>query len=835
MRKQAVSNCASHRPDRDSKPDNGGKTMRRIANPITTKYDLPLITILLILITLSTAIPSATAQCSQADPDGSGTIDIYDYATFASCQTGPNGGPIEPACATLDLDTDGDIDLQDFARFQNAFGVTHGRMLTSPTFIAGVTQSSMDIGDLDGDGDLDIALGSSGRVTVMMNNSSGNVTLYSDRVSYFTGVGTSSVVMGDLNGDGYLDLATANPGTIPDYIGTVSVFMNFGDGTFAENVIYSGGVASRSIAIGDIDNDGDLDLAVANSNLYPEYLSTVSVLMNQGDGTFADEVSYNSGPDSSSIVLGDLDSDGDLDIAVANSGYAPDRFGSVSVLMNDGNGTFADDVLYDTGEYSRSVAIGDFDRDGDLDLAVGNRYDDDISVLLNLGDGTFADEVRYIVGEGPTTVLTADVDGDENLDLVVTVLHSDDISVLMNYGDGLFANAVSYETRNSPRSAAVGDVDGDGDIDFVVGIDFGILVLPNHGDGVFDGAFVSDVTYETGDSPQSVAIGDMNGDGNADLAVANIVSNDVSILLNYGDGTLADDVTYGVGDNPLSVAVGDLDGDGDLDIAVANGIGDNVSVLLNRGDATFADDETYATGKPSSVVIGDLDGDGDLDLVVANGGANIWGEDGDVSVLLNHGDGTFADNVRYGTGSRPLTVAIGDLDSDGDIDLAVTNENGFNVSVLLNNGDGTFADDVLYETSFFPGSVAIGDLDVDGDLDLAVSSAWGGGITVLLNIGDGTFADLVYAGGGGSPDTVVIGDMDGDADPDLIMTNLGSEIVSVLLNNGDGTFATDLRYSVGELLSSVAIGDLDGDGDLDLVLTNESNDNVSLVLSGCIP
>ncbi len=246
--------------------------------------------------------------------------------------------------------------------------------------------------------------------------------------------------------------------------------------------------------------------------------------------------------------------------------------------------------------------------------------------------------------------------------------------------------------------------------------------------------FGTAVTYGVGSGPMSVAIGDLNGDGEADLAVANWGGGNgdtVSVLLNEGSGTFGTAVTYGVGSGPASVAIGDLNGDGKADLAVANGGSATVSVLLNEGSGRFGTAVTYGVGSgPNSVAIGDLNGDGKADLAVANSGDNT------VSVLLNEGSGRFGTAVTYGVGSGPFSVAIGDLNGDGKADLAVANFGGTTVSVLLNEGSGVFGTAVTYGVGINPNSVAIGDLNGDGKADLAVANYGGGSgttVSVLLN------------------------------------------------------------------------------------------------------
>lgn len=189
---------------------------------------------------------------------------------------------------------------------------------------------------------------------------------------------------------------------------------------------------------------------------------------------------------------------------------------------------------------------------------------------------------------------------------------------------------------------------------------------------------------------------------------------------------------YAAGTQLYSVAISDLNGDGRLDLAVANFLSNNVSVLLGNGNGTFAPQVNYAAGAaPQSVAIGDLNGDGRLDLTVVNGNS----PSASVSVLLGNGNGTFAPQVVYPVGVQPRSVAIGDLNADGRPDLAVANYNSNTVSVLLGNGDGTFAAPVSFTEGDRPSGIAAGDLNGDGRPDLVVANYWGNNVSVLLNAG----------------------------------------------------------------------------------------------------
>ena len=335
---------------------------------------------------------------------------------------------------------------------------------------------------------------------------------------------------------------------------------------------------------------------------------------------------------------------------------------------------FAPAVNYGAGDSPRSVFCADLDGDSDLDLAVANSYGDNVSILENNGDGTFEDTVNYAVGDGPWSVFCADLDKNLDLDLAVTNEWSDNVSILLNQGDGSFQSRVDYTTGVNPFSVFCADLDGDCDLDLAVTNVCGpnVSILKNNGDGTFQ----TKVDYGTGGAPSSVFCADLDGDSDLDIAVANDVSNSVSILKNNGDGTFQTKVDYDVGDHPFSVFCADLDGDSDLDLAVANQGSHDVSILKNNGDGTFQTKVDYGgLSYPVSVFCADLDGDTDLDLTLSNGSS------GRISVLENNGDGTFQPKVDYSVGGFTLSVFSADLDGDSDLDLVVTNDS---VSILMN-------------------------------------------------------------------------------------------------------------------------------------------------------
>jgi VCBS repeat protein/FG-GAP repeat protein len=334
----------------------------------------------------------------------------------------------------------------------------------------------------------------------------------------------------------------------------------------------------------------------------------------------------------------------------------------------------------------------------------------------------------------------------------------------------------------------------------------------------------------------SVAIGDFNGDGVPDLVVANSAGPyELWLLLGNGDGTFQAARTFtSGGESPVSLAVGDFNGDGIQDLAVANMYADSVSVLLGNRDGIFRGPVSFGAGdSPRSVAVGDFDGDGIQDLAVANSGRDFpFLTPGSVSVLLGNGDGTFQAAQNHRLNRFPWSVAVGDFNRDGKLDVAVVTFNSDSVGVvLLGNGDGTFQAERYFGTGIpgnFPASVAVGDFNGDGLADLAVAGPgappayYDGSVSVLLGNGDGTFQGVRHYDAGAGPFSVAVGDFNGDGLADLAVANEVSDNVSVLLGQGDGTFQAARSFGAGLRPAFVVVGDLNGDGLPDLAVANFS-------------
>jgi hypothetical protein len=366
--------------------------------------------------------------------------------------------------------------------------------------------------------------------------------------------------------------------------------------------------------------------------------------------------------------------------------------------------------------------------------------------------------------------------------------------------------------------------------------------------------FVSPVTFPVGVDPRAVTVADFNNDGKPDLAIVNAgpssaSQSSLSVLLGNGDGSFQSALTTnvlnsGAGQgNALSVAVGDFNHDGLPDAALntTGPAGNAVEVMLGKGDGSFQPNHLILPvgATPLSVAAGDFDGNGALDLVTAN-------ENGTVSVLLGNGNGSFRPRVDLAVGGAPRAIAVGDFNGDGRLDVVTAQQLTDTVSVLLGHGDGTFAQPLVFAASgqnFTPESMALGDINGDGKVDLVIKSVSvldsdAFQLGVLLGKGDGTFQGPILAPAqpDGSGD-LALGDFNNDGRMDAAVADqLGAPTgnLSVFFGNGDGTFQPNLRLDLltgGNEPLGVAAADLNGDGLVDLIAANASSGTVGVLLT----
>jgi hypothetical protein len=421
------------------------------------------------------------------------------------------------------------------------------------------------VADFDGDGDLDLAIVDSWHDAVRLLTNRGDAT-FDVAGDYFATGTAGDIVAADFNGDHLPDIAASGFAT--------AVLFNHGHDQFIAAAEQPVAYYGKEVAAGDLDGDGKPDAVVA-TGLFDATDGTdgVSVLVQGAGGTLGPPTIYPAGKWVSAVALGDLDGDHDLDVVAANN-----IDDTVSVLVNDGHDVLGAPSAYAAGPGPMSVVVADFNGDQALDIAVGHFGDATVSVLINDGHGAFAAPTSFAVGTKPERIAARDLDGNGSVDLVAANHDDNTISVLLNQGNGTFATAATYAAGINPSSVALGDVDGDGAPDVVVTHDYeygerNLAVLINDGHG----AFAPLVTHELGGSQSGLTIGDINGDGHADL-VFTWWSGTLGIML--GDGTGAFDTPLGfVAGGAGTPVLVDLNGDQKVDVVTVGS--DTCSVLRN--------------------------------------------------------------------------------------------------------------------------------------------------------------------------------------------------------------------------------------------------------------
>jgi hypothetical protein len=337
----------------------------------------------------------------------------------------------------------------------------------------------------------------------------------------------------------------------------------------------------------------------------------------------------------------------------------------------------------------------------------------------------------------------------------------------------------------------------------------------------------------TSNEPAQSVVADFNGDGFPDIATANASfgeTSTMSIFLGKGNGQFLPPVDYTTNTFTSGIVSGDFNQDGIPDIAAmsqgSTGNDGDVAVFLGNGDGTFRGPVDNVLGTfPVSIAVGDFDGDGILDVATVDYFANV------ADISLGNGDGTFKTPVAYRVGLGPYCIATGKLKKDGFLDLVVANGDGNTMSVLLGRGDGTFRSQQVYPTGLQPEFVAIGDVNLDGKADILIANYGDPSVGVFLNNGNGTFQDQVSYPVGGPDAGIAIGDLDGDGIPDVAVSYYHPSKVGVLHGIGNGSFGAPVEFDTYQKQGyEVNLADLNGDGSPDII-SADINASISVLLN----
>ncbi len=613
--------------------------------------------------------------------------------------------------------------------------------------------------DLDGDGRLDLIVGAAGPpflpgdTHAALGNGDGT---FGALQLVEAGLNPYDPELGDVNGDGVLDLLVPDEG-----LDDVAVHVGVGDGTFLPSSHYGVSGSVRAVAAADFDVDGKLDLVLpADSSFGTDTLETLS---GNGDGTFVPGTTLGGVADPRDVKAVDLNLDGLPDVISSNTSS------SLAVYLGNGTGTFLGPALPGSSS-TFEIVLDDFDDDGFVDAAgigsvdrltflagkgdgtfgavktspatmgaqwlVAARFDANASVDLAYLTGVDVSGVQVLLGDGKggfgswqviddggafdlSDVELRDVSGDGIADLV-SVGHSSKAVVALGAGDGTFLPATTYATGGlkSPLAVAIGDLNADGSAELVMAND---TTTVTRLEGLGGGAFGAPFTYAAGGSTYDVELADLDGDGNLDAVTANWFNHEAAVLTGNGFLDLALQATYPTGLTPRSVAIEDFNLDGALDFATGNSYSGTISSYLNDGTAAFslADTVPAPTGA-RDVAARDFTGDGIVDLATSG-----------LSMVVGNGDGTFAPGTTLATGNG-RSVLLDDLDGDGRTDAAVVDQDTYDLWFYPGNGDGTFDPVTRFAVGRLPTALDAGDVDGDGIPDVAVSLK-SDGISVLIS------------------------------------------------------------------------------------------------------
>lgn len=633
-----------------------------------------------------------------------------------------------------------------------------------PNLITDLGSVAVEVGDLDGDATLDVAV---------LNERSNTLSLFTgDGAGGFTpagelpaGAAPKDFALVDLDGDGRLDLVIARGNE-----DAVSVQRGNGDLTFGPATSYTVGTVPNQVALGDLDGNGALDLVVTNSRS-----GDISVLLGDGAGGFGPVRTYVADAEPQALALDDLNDDGLLDAVAATQGG--DSGPSVAVLRNRGDGTLHAAEDLPAGNGPSALAVADVTDDGLPDLIVTGDSGQ-VLVLPAVGD-TFGAPIELTVGDRALGIAARDLNGDDLPDLVVVDHENNRVAVLRATAPGRFAAPQLHPVAEGPGAVTTGDFNGDGRIDIAVsaiGPPGRASVLLQQAGGGFAAARNTNV----GDTPLGIVALDENCDGRDDLVVANQASNLVSVLRSNGDGsfTVVQELPdTQVGQGPIALAAADFDRDGTTDFVVSNSVAPNSSPSVRVFRGTCGEpftplSSTVAGNLVTAIVARDFTGDQIVDIGLVNQTDNV------VRVLSGVGDGTFRRTPLPDAVSRmPIAIAAADFDGDGRYDAATANSDpsANNVSVLIN-----CARDPGCDPSGGSGPAGSAALRGDGNNDGRRTAA--DLVAVMAEVGDGDGRQVeAIAGGSFGGDRVSPGV---DANGDGVVTTQDARAVARRIFSG---------------------------------------------------
>jgi len=739
------------------------------------------------------------------------------------------------------------------------------------TSLSGFTQPrAIALADFNRDGAEDLAIASVSRIFIRNGNGIGGFNATAELTAIASPEDIAAI---DVNQDGFIDLLVADKAN-----NSLAVFIGNGNSGFAAPVAIALGVgaAPQALAVGDFNNDGRADVAIANSGL-----ATVAILLGNGNGTFTAASGLSVGTTPRDISVGDFNGDNQMDLAIANNGS-----NNVSIRLGAGNGTFTAAADIALGSKPFSVDAGDFNGDGFMDLVTANNEAGFLAVRFGTGTGTFTGSNTISMNQ-PYKAVVGNFNGDGFQDIAVANIGAASVSIRLGTGNmiGLLGNnqpipdgATTASTNNHTDFGILSDtlqrtftIQNTGTaplvIDSIRSSNTFFFVRNAPTSVAAGGTATFQVTYNLGGSVvqtgtirvlnNNCAIPEYDFLVQATKANPPVVGNYPSTTISAGNSIIVMPDAAPVGAKqitafttngfPGTLAVDSITGA--LRVVTANEIGTFIITIRARnglvfttktftltvtntlcGSGTFTGATSIPVGStPRDVVSGDFNNDGIPDLAVANYASSS------VSVRLGNGLGGFTGTENLMVSSNPNAIAVADFNGDGKQDLAISIASSppRRVSIRFGNGLGSFSGNTEVSIGATGVSLAVvaADFNQDGNMDFASANS-SNIVSVHFGNGLGGFASPVNINVGANTElrSVAVGDFNNDGFPDLVAGLYQTNSVRIILNNGLGGFTANAPVTVGLFPNAVIAADFNADGKIDIATANALASSISIRL-----